>query len=92
MSQAEDIAEAILGKDAEEFCRSELGQYVIGRSKQEKLEAQEELSKVYPWRRRKIQELQNRVWRAESIQSWLVELILNGQNAEKRMEYVTAED
>lgn len=91
MSQAEQIAEAILGKDAQDFCRSELGQVLIGRAKQEKADALEELSKTSPWRIFKGFELRAAVWRAESFQKWLVELIVNGKNAERNMEYGNAD-
>lgn len=86
MSQDEKIAEAILGRDAEDFLRSELGRYIIGRAKQEKEDAQEHLSTVCSWRKRRIQDLQNQIWRAESIQGWLIELVENGREAQNSLE------
>lgn len=80
------MAEAILGRDAEEFLSSELGQYILGRCDQEIAEAQNLLSEVSPWRRRRIRDLQNRVWRAKSIKDWLAELISNGKAAEVALE------
>ena len=80
MSQ-ELYAEAILGKDAEEFVESELGRFIIGRAEQEIEDAVNELKKCYPWRTRKIRELQNRIWRAESVQNWLAELVVRGRQA-----------
>lgn len=77
------MAEAILGRDAEDFVRSELGQYILARAKREKQEAQDKLNKTFPWRRRRIQELQNEIWRAESLEAWICELIMDGRNAEK---------
>lgn len=77
------MAEAILGRDAEDFVRSELGQYVLGRAKREKEEAQTLLNKTHAWRRKRIQQLQNEIWRAESFEAWLFELIMDGRNAEK---------
>jgi hypothetical protein len=79
-------AEAVLGKDAEEFLNTELGRYMLGRCEQEIQEAQDELSRVSSWRRRRIQELQNRVWRAKSVKEWLAELISNGKSAEAALE------
>lgn len=76
------LAEAVLGRDAEDFCRSELGQFILGRCDQEIAEAQDKLNRVSSWRRRRIQELQNEVWRAKSVKGWLVELISNGRAAE----------
>lgn len=76
------MAEAILGRDAEEFLATELGRYMTGRCDQEIAEAQRLLSRVSPWRRRRIQDLQNQIWRAESLKDWLTELVVNGRQAE----------
>lgn len=75
------VAEAILGKDAEEFLNTELGRYLIGRAEQEASEATQQLKDVWSWRSKKIQELQNKIWRAESVQSWLADLIISGRQA-----------
>jgi hypothetical protein len=80
------MAEAILGRDAEEFCSSELGRFILGRCDQEIAEAQDKLSRVSSWRRRRIQELQNDIWRARNMKGWLVELIQNGRQAEAALE------
>lgn len=77
------LAEAVLGRDAEEFVKSELGRYILGRARRERQEAQEKLNKVASWRRRRIQELQNEIWRAEAFEGWLFEIIMDGRNAEK---------
>lgn len=87
MSREEDMAEAILGRDAAQFCRSELGQVLIGRAKAEKDDALQELAKTSPWRIFKGFELRNAAWRAESFEKWLGELIVNGVNAERNMEH-----
>jgi pantothenate kinase type III len=80
------FAEAILGRDAEEFVQSDIGKYVIGCAEQEAQEAMQQLKNVYPWRRRKITELQNKIWRAESLQQWLSELIIQGTQATQQLE------
>lgn len=74
-------AEAMVGRDAEDFIQSDIGQYILGCAEQEAREAIDQLKRVYPWRRRKITELQNKIWRAESIQSWLAELVIAGKQA-----------
>lgn len=79
-------AEAIMGKDAEEFINSEIGQYLVGCAEQEIAEATEQLKRVHPWRTRRIRELQNQVWRAESVQSWLAELVVRGRQALQSLE------
>lgn len=80
------VAEAVLGRDAEEFLATELGRYIVGRCEQEIQEAQDELSRVSPWRKNRIRELQNQVWRAKSVQGWLGELITDGKAAEVALE------
>jgi hypothetical protein len=80
------IADAILGRDAEEFIQSDIGKYIIGCAEQEAQEAMNDLKHVYPWRRRKITELQNKIWRAESIQGWLAELVINGKQAIQQLD------
>lgn len=80
------VAEAVLGRDAEDFIQSDIGRYIIGCAEQESHEAMDQLKRVYPWRRRKIQELQNKIYRAESIQSWLAELVIKGKQAVQQLE------
>lgn len=79
-------AEGVLGRDAIEFFRSELGQYMIGCAKQEYADAMYALKGTGAWRRRRIQELQNRVWRAENFVYWLKELIVRGKQAENLLD------
>lgn len=80
------LAEAMIGRDAEDFIQSDIGKYIIGCAEQESHAAMDELKRVYPWRRRKIQELQNKIYRAESIQSWLAELVVSGKQALQTLE------
>ncbi len=75
------VAAAMMGQDAEDFVKSNIGGYLVGCAEQEKEEALVALARVLPWRRRKIQELQNRVWRADSFLQWISELILTGRQA-----------
>lgn len=80
------LAEAILGRDADDFLSSELGRFIAGRCEQEITEAQALLSEVSPWRRNRIRELQNRVWRARNMRQWLVELVNAGRMAEQQLD------
>lgn len=75
------IAEVKLGNDAEEFYKSEIGQYVLARIDEEIKDGYYQLSRVSPWRRRRIQTLQSDIKRAESFQSWLADLIVQGRQA-----------
>lgn len=76
------LAEAMLGKDAAEFLATDLGRYLIGCAQAEINEAQELLSNVSPWRRNRIRQLQNQIWRAKSVTRWLAEVISAGRSAE----------
>jgi len=82
MSQETLWAEAALGRDSQEFLASDIGRYIVGRCKQEKDDALMALALVSPWRRNRIRQLQNDVWRAESVPKWLFELVDAGQQAE----------
>jgi hypothetical protein len=79
-------AQAAMGRDARDFFSSDLGRYLVGRCEQEKADAQEKLSRVSPWRRNRIVQLQNEVWRADAVVSWLAELVTSGQQAEQVLE------
>lgn len=80
------IAEVDLGEQAKEFVASGIGAYIIGCAHQEIADAQQALKRTLPWRWRKIAELQNRIWRAESLLLWLRDLIAAGQSASKALE------
>lgn len=80
------IAEAVLGRDAQEFLASEIGRYLLGRAQMDEREAMEALVSVKWWRRRKIIELQSRVYRARSVRNWLAEIITDGRQAESVLE------
>lgn len=82
------VAEVDLGDQAREFLRSDLGRHLVGCLHQEILIAQEQLNKTASWRRRRIQDLQNRVWRAQFMLAWLRELILSGKSADGALKEV----
>ena len=80
------IAEAILGRDAQEFLASEIGRYLLGRAQMDEREALEALVSVKWWRRRRIIELQSRIYSARSVRNWLAEIINDGRQAESVLE------
>ena len=79
------VAEADLGNEGIEWLHSNVGRYIVGCAQQEIADAHALLAKTSPWRRRRIQELQNRVWRAESLLAWLRELLLGGRVAQQAL-------
>lgn len=80
------MAEAILGDDADKFLKTELGRYLLETAKQESLDALHELKSIDPTDTKKITELQNKIWLAESFEGWLVQLINAGQQARDILE------
>lgn len=80
------LASAVLGKDAEEFLQTELGQFLIGRAEQEKQAALMQLATVDVNDANRIQKLQNHFYRADSFVGWLSELIQQGQQSFKILE------
>ena len=86
MSSDTLIAEAVLGKDAEEFLTGQIGRYILGRCDEEIADAHRLLAHVSPWRRDRIRQLQTQVWRAQSMKDWLAELIVNGRQATALLE------
>lgn len=88
MTPEEEVlfAEAVLGRDAEEFLNSDLGRYMVGRAEQHEREAMEMLSKVSPWRRNRIRQLQNEIWRAQSMKGWIAEMVTSGRAAMHALE------
>lgn len=76
------VAEVDLGIQAMEFMRTEIGRHLVGCLNQEIILAQEELSNTFFLRVWKIQALQNQIWRAKFMLSWLRDLILSGKSAD----------
>lgn len=80
------LAEAILGKDAQEFLDSDLGRYIAGRADQEAQEAAAKLKRIDPKDTEGIRALQNEIWRAEHLMIWLTELINGGNQAIQQLD------
>lgn len=80
---------AIFGREAQVFLATAVGQYLVKRAAQEAEEATRDLCKVLPFRWRRITELQNRIYRAQSVQAWLAEAVMDGIAAERS---ITGED
>lgn len=76
------FAEADLGREAREWLSTDLGRFVVGCAKQEYQQAMAKLKTTPFWRYRRIQQLQNEIWRAENLLHWLGDLIVRGQAAE----------
>lgn len=87
MFESDDIVEtAVFGKVVENFLGSDIGDFLLGKAKAEEESATRALISTSPWRRRRIQQLQNQIWRAQQFQVWLAEAILDGQQATNLLE------
>ncbi|WP_109477699.1 hypothetical protein [Paraburkholderia sp. C35] len=75
-----------LGEDAEAFVRSKLGEAVVAIAEGQANAAYNELARISPWRKRRIQQLQTQIWRAESFQQWIAEIITEGRNSLELLE------
>lgn len=80
------FVEATLGREAVDFFRSDIGRYMVGCAQQEYALASAKLKKVAWWRKRRIQELQNEIWRSEQFMVWLRDLIIRGKASEMSLE------
>jgi hypothetical protein len=80
------LAEAVLGRQVEEFIASDIGKVLLGMAEQDARVAMDELKKVHPWRWRKIRDLQNRIKLAESFEGWLLDLVHTGRVATKTLD------
>lgn len=69
----------------EAFLKTTVGQYIMRRADEERIDALADLVDVDAADTNKIRELQSTVKRADSIQSWLAEAIENGKNAEAQL-------
>jgi hypothetical protein len=85
------LAQTELGMEAEEFLKSDVGRYLLGRARQEGAHAAGDLATVFPWRKRKIQQLQNRIAWANSFESWIRELINTGRSAASTYDQIMAD-
>ena len=80
------FVEATLGREAVDFFNSDMGRYLVGCAQQEYALASAKLKKVAFWRKRRIQELQNEIWRSEQFMVWLRDLIIRGKASEMTLE------
>ena len=87
LSQEDPLVQfAAFGREVDIFLRSDIGDFLVKRSEEEITEAVQALKTVHPWRRRRIQELQNKIAVAERFQLWLADAIADGQTAMQQLE------
>lgn len=77
---------ASFGREVEIFLKSDIGDFLLKRSEEELGQALQALKTVHPWRRRRIQQLQNQIAVAEKFQLWLADAIADGHTALQQLE------
>ena len=75
------IAEAELGDEAKRFLESDLGKALIGMARQQVQHAQISLGEIDPTDTKAIVALQNEIKLGLRFESWIRELLQNGNNA-----------
>lgn len=78
-------SEVVLGKDAEELLRSELGMTMVGMARQDYAEAVLALADTAWWRKTRIRTLQQRAANAKSFLGYMRELITRGRQAQSAL-------
>ena len=79
-------AQIDMGNLADEWWKSELGQYVLGRCGQIIENAQRELLTADPADMEKIRKLQTDAWKAGAVPGFLNELLVQGRQALNTLE------
>ena len=80
------VDKAVLGKQVEIFFDSRVGKFLLARIESEINRGVELLKKVDPEDVKQVRCLQNLVLRAESIESWFSEAIMDGIKATEILE------
>lgn len=75
------IAIATFGRQVEEFWNSDVGKFLLKKINKDIMSAFEELKSCDPKDGKLVQTLQNKIYRAESVQEWLGTAIVQGLQA-----------
>lgn len=87
MSDSETLkAEVALGQEFEKWLASDVGQYMVAGFEHDKEEAQTALAKVWPWRKWRIVQLQERIRLANKFESLVAQAIIAGRQAQEDLE------
>ncbi|RLA45200.1 MAG: hypothetical protein DRH08_14445 [Deltaproteobacteria bacterium] len=78
--------EAIQGKDVEDFLSSPAGRFVLGAACQDQLEIEEQLTKVFPWRKRRIAQLQQKHQAITMAVEWLTSAVNIGLTSHRELD------
>jgi hypothetical protein len=76
---------AQLGVEATTFFQSDVGRAIIGAAAQDIDELKDELANVSPWRKRKIQKVQNAIKARRQAIAYIAEIINLGEEAHQAL-------
>ena len=79
-------AEAMLGADVDDFFNTDMGRYVLARSKEDAEEATEQLKDIEFYKSNEIADLQMKIKKAEQAVLWLNEILIAGKEAIQLLE------
>jgi hypothetical protein len=85
------VRHASFGREVELFLQSDIGDFLLKRAEEEIADAVTALKTVAPWRRRRIQQLQNTIAVAERFQLWLADAVADGHTAMQTLEEESAD-
>ena len=80
------LRRAAFGKQVEEFWTSDIGNYLMNRIDSEVVGAFKEIKNCDPKDGKLVQTIQNKIYRSESIKSWLEDAIVDGLQSFKELE------
>lgn len=80
------LTEAVVGHQAKEFLESDVGQALLAKAELEASDAIDALKVIDPTRENEIRSLQNRIWLADHFERWIVDLIMDGQQATTQLQ------
>jgi len=84
MAELDELTKQVeFGIEAEAFLNTSIGRYLVKRAEDEIADAVEALKTVDCEDTNAVRELQNRIWKAESVQFWIAEIINDGFAAEE---------
>jgi len=78
--------EAIQGKDVEDFLNSPAGRFVLGAACQDQQAIEEQLTRVKPWRKRRITELQCEHRAVTLAIEWLTSAVNIGLSSHRELD------
>lgn len=89
MTETEQLETDIrFGAEVEQFLKSNVGRYLLARSKQEIDAAMEKLKDVDPCNSKEIREIQTGIKRNENIEAWLADTIQAAWDARDIIEHM----